>query len=98
MVYTGDAFWYHEWVEAYIQRGREGERERGRDKAGDPRPETGDASGSWVPLDASFPESRVDAAHIAIARVCGQEDLMKASAAVMGLLGKLKIEVLEAKP
>lgn len=55
-------------------------------------------AGEWIPLDATNPEVMVDATHIKISdsALTGMEDLTQLTRQVVGLMGKMKIDVLKA--
>lgn len=74
-------FGYHMWTQAVL-----------RDEAGTPR---------WVDLDAAIPtpaQGGIDATHIALAATSlSEDDAMGSMAAMVGVLGRLRIEVESVK-
>lgn len=75
------SFVYHMWTEVYIG-----------------QPGAKDAKGDWIALDATNPEAIVDATHIKLAEsdLADPNAPITLSEEVFGMMGQLKIDVLEA--
>jgi hypothetical protein len=81
LVYIHGAFYYHAWPEVYLDEG--------------PRPEPGRATpgrGLWLPVDPTLNEFPADTTHVRLAR-----GGLEKQAAILPLIGRLKIEVLDVE-
>jgi transglutaminase-like putative cysteine protease len=81
LVYIHGAFYYHAWPEVYLDDGPRPEPRRGA-----PR------QGLWLPVDPTLNEFPADATHIRLAR-----GGLEKQAAILPLIGRLKIEVLDVE-